>query len=172
LGLARSFQINNLFGAMTVHQNVRNAALSRGSHRLNLLRRITGMNDIEEKTSMVLRTVGLEFSSGMQADELPYGHQRALEIAIALATDPHVVLLDEPTAGMDKEETRATVALIKEVTKGKTVVVVDHDMEVVFSIADRISVVYYGRVLATGTPDEIRNNREVNEAYLGSRNPC
>jgi branched-chain amino acid transport system ATP-binding protein len=103
------------------------------------------------------------------ASELSYGQQRALEIGISLATDPKLLLLDEPTAGMTKEQTRETVALIKQVTKGKTLMVVEHDMDVVFHMADRITVLYYGEILASGTPDEIRKNERVREAYLGKK---
>jgi branched-chain amino acid transport system ATP-binding protein len=103
------------------------------------------------------------------AGELSYGQQRALEIGIALATDPKLILLDEPTAGMTKEETKETVALIQNATKGKTLVIIEHDMDVVFSIAHRITVLYYGEILASGTPDEIRNSEKVKEAYLGKK---
>ena len=98
---------------------------------------------------------------------LSYGQQRALEIGLTIATDPELILLDEPTAGMSSEETREAVKLIERVTKGKTLVIVEHDMEVVFSLANRISVIYYGEVLASGPPEEIRQNQKVKDAYLG-----
>jgi len=98
---------------------------------------------------------------------LSYGQQRALEIGLTIATEPELILLDEPTAGMSTEETREAVKLIGRVTQGKTLVIVEHDMEVVFSLADRVSVIYYGEVLASGPPDEIRQNQKVKDAYLG-----
>jgi branched-chain amino acid transport system ATP-binding protein len=98
---------------------------------------------------------------------LSYGQQRALEIGLTIATEPELILLDEPTAGMSSEETREAVKLIERVTQGKTLIIVEHDMEVVFSLADRITVIYYGEVLASGPPDEIRQNQKVKDAYLG-----
>jgi len=113
--------------------------------------------------------VGLLDLRDMQASALSYGQQRELEIALTVATRPDLVMLDEPTAGLNSEDTRRAVALIRQVTEGRTLVMVEHDMDVVFNLADRISVIYYGRVLATGTPDEIRGNDEVKRAYLGRK---
>ena len=103
----------------------------------------------------------------MQAGLLSYGQQRALEVGLTIATEPDLILLDEPTAGMSSEETREAVKLIERVTRGKTLIIVEHDMEVVFSLADRITVIYYGEVLASGPPDEIRQSQKVKDAYLG-----
>jgi branched-chain amino acid transport system ATP-binding protein len=114
-----------------------------------------------------LREIGLLERKEVIAGELSYGQQRALEIGLTIATDPALILLDEPTAGMSSEETREAVRLIDRITKGKTLIIVEHDMEVVFSIANRISVLYYGKVLASGPPDEIRNDQKVKDAYLG-----
>jgi branched-chain amino acid transport system ATP-binding protein len=168
-GLARSFQIINIFPMMNVYQNVRNAILSKEKIRLNIFFRLEKMDRIDQETINVLESLGLIGIKDVLAGELSYGQQRALEIGIALATDPKLILLDEPTAGMTKEETKETVALIQNVTKGKTLVVIEHDMDVVFSIAHRITVLYYGEILASGTPDEIRNSEKVKEAYLGKK---
>jgi branched-chain amino acid transport system ATP-binding protein len=168
-GLARSFQIINIFPMMNVYQNVRNAILSKEKIRLNTFFRLEKMDRIDQETINVLESLGLIGIKDVLAGELSYGQQRALEIGIALATDPKLILLDEPTAGMTKEETKETVALIQNVTKGKTLVVIEHDMDVVFSIAHRITVLYYGEILASGTPDEIRNSEKVKEAYLGKK---
>ena len=168
-GLARSFQIINIFPTMNVYQNVRNAILSKEKIRLNTFFRLEKMDRIDQETIHVLESLGLIGIKDALAGELSYGQQRALEIGIALATDPKLILLDEPTAGMTKEETKETVALIQNVTKGKTLVVIEHDMDVVFSIAHRITVLYYGEILASGTPDEIRNSEKVKEAYLGKK---
>jgi len=166
-GLARSFQITNIFRTMTVFQNVRNAVLSKNKIRYNLFSRLDRMKDIHDQTEKVLKQIGLLDSRDMVAGLLSYGQQRALEIGLTIATEPELILLDEPTAGMSTEETREAVKLIERVTQGKTLVIVEHDMEVVFSLADRITVIYYGEILASGPPDEIRQNQKVKDAYLG-----
>jgi branched-chain amino acid transport system ATP-binding protein len=166
-GLARSFQITNIFRTMTVFQNVRNAVLSKNKIRYNLFSRLDRMKDIHDQTEKVLKQIGLLHSRDMVAGLLSYGQQRALEIGLTIATEPELILLDEPTAGMSTEETREAVKLIERVTQGKTLVIVEHDMEVVFSLADRITVIYYGEILASGPPDEIRQNQKVKDAYLG-----
>lgn len=166
-GLARSFQITNIFRTMTVFQNVRSAVLSKNKIRYNLFSRLDRMKDIHDQTEKVLKQIGLLDSRDMVAGLLSYGQQRALEIGLTIATEPELILLDEPTAGMSTEETREAVKLIERVTQGKTLVIVEHDMEVVFSLADRITVICYGEVLASGPPDEIRQNQKVKDAYLG-----
>jgi branched-chain amino acid transport system ATP-binding protein len=166
-GLARSFQITNIFRTMTVFQNVRNAILSRNKIRYNLFSRLDRMMNIREQTEMVLEQIGLLDRKDVVAGLLSYGQQRALEIGLTIATEPELILLDEPTAGMSSEETREAVKLIGRVTQGKTLIIVEHDMEVVFSLADRITVIYYGEILASGPPDEIRQNQKVKDAYLG-----
>ena len=168
-GLARSFQIINVFPHMSVYDNVRNAILSKRKTRFNTFLRLEKLHTIHQETIEIIKTFGLMEIKDVPASELSYGQQRALEIGISLATDPKLLLLDEPTAGMTKEQTRETVALIKQVTKGKTLMVVEHDMDVVFHMADRITVLYYGEILASGTPDEIRKNERVREAYLGKK---
>jgi branched-chain amino acid transport system ATP-binding protein len=129
--------------------------------------RLSKMDGINRQTEQVLSEIGLLERKNDVAGELSYGQQRALEIGLAIATDPEIILLDEPTAGMSTEETREAVRLIQRVTEGKTLIIVEHDMEVVFSIADRISVLYYGKVLASGLPGAIRNDQKVKDAYLG-----
>ena len=166
-GLARSFQITNIFRTMTVFQNVRNAILSRNKIRYNLFSRLDRMMNIQEQTEKVLEQIGLLDRKDVMAGLLSYGQQRALEIGLTIATAPELILLDEPTAGMSSEETREAVKLIGRVTQGKTLIIVEHDMEVVFSLADRITVIYYGETLASGPPDEIRQNQKVKDAYLG-----
>jgi branched-chain amino acid transport system ATP-binding protein len=166
-GLSRSFQITNIFKTMTVFQNVRNAILSRNKIRFNLFSRLDRMEDIHRQTEEVLKQIGLLERKEIVSGLLSYGEQRALEIGLTIATVPDLILLDEPTAGMSSEETREAVKLIGRVTEGKTLIIVEHDMEVVFSLADRITVLYYGQVLASGPPEEIRNDQRVKDAYLG-----
>jgi branched-chain amino acid transport system ATP-binding protein len=167
LGLARSFQITNIFRTMTVFHNARNAILSKNGIRYNFLSRMSGMKSIAEETEKILSMIGLQDRRDELAGELAHGHQRALEIGLTLAMNPELILLDEPTAGMSSNETRETVELIERVTEGKTLIIVEHDMDVVFRMAQRITVIYYGEVLASGTPDEIRNDPRVKDAYLG-----
>ena len=166
-GMARSFQVTNIFRTMSVFQNVRNAILSRNKIRYNMFSRLSRMDEVNSQTETMLEQIGLGDRKDAVAGELSYGQQRALEIGLTIATDPDLTLLDEPTAGMSSEETREAVKLIERVTQGKTLVVVEHDMEVVFRIANRISVLYYGQVLASGLPEEIRNDPKVKDAYLG-----
>lgn len=168
-GLARSFQITNVFPGMTVYANVRNAVLSKRKIRFNCFVRLDKIDSVRQETLDLITTLGLDSIRDVPASELSYGQQRALEIGISLATDPKLILLDEPTAGMTREQTREAVSLIKRVTKGKTVMVVEHDMDVVFSMADRITVLSYGEVLASGPPEEIRGNERVKRAYLGKK---
>lgn len=167
MGLSRSFQITNIFRTMTVFQNIQNAVLSRNRIYYNLFSLLGNMRGIIEETDRIIKEMGLEEEKNMVAGELPYGHQRALEIGITLATNPELILLDEPSAGMTTEETREAVKLIERITKGKTLIIVEHDMEVVFRLAHRITVLHYGKVLASGPPESIRQDPLVKEAYLG-----
>ncbi len=169
LGVGRSFQIINTFPRLTVFQNVRSAVLSRRHMRLDAWSLLDRQTDVSREAEETLGMVGLLDRRDVLASELSYGDQRELEIALTVATRPDLVMLDEPTAGLNSDDTRRAVALIRQVTEGRTLVMVEHDMEVVFNLADRISVIYYGRVLATGTPDEIRTNDEVKRAYLGRK---
>ncbi len=169
LGVGRSFQIINTFPRLTVFQNVRSAVLSRRHMRLDAWSLLDRQADVSREAEETLGMVGLLDRRDVPANALSYGGQRELEIAVTVATRPDLVMLDEPTAGLNSEDTRRAVDLIRQVTEGRTLVMVEHDMEVVFNLADRISVIYYGRVLATGTPDEIRINEEVKRAYLGRK---
>ena len=167
-GLARSFQVTNLFHRMTVFENVRCAALWSMGYRYSFWRRVEGLDDANARAAEIVERVGLAARSDVPAGILSYAEQRALEIGIAIAGGADVILLDEPTAGMSRTETEAAVALIRRVTEGRTLLIVEHDMSVVFGLADRISVLVYGKVVATGTPEEIRGNAKVREAYLGA----
>jgi branched-chain amino acid transport system ATP-binding protein len=169
LGVGRSFQIINVFPRLTVFQHVRSAVVSRRGLRLDAWRILDRLGDVTRETEDVLALLGLGDRRDTPASALSYGEQRELEIALTVAIQPDLVLLDEPTAGLNTEETRKAVGLVRRVTEGKTLVMVEHDMDVVFTLADRISVIYYGRVLASGTPDEIRTNQEVQRAYLGRK---
>ena len=168
LGMGRSFQITNTFNDMTTFENLRLAVLSRKGVRFNVFRKIAKMHEITQETERILKWVGLGDERDIHAGNLSYGKQRSLEISLALATDPEIVMLDEPTAGMSKDETHYAVEQIKRLTEGKTVVVIEHDMDVVFSLADRITVLHNGTILATGLPAEIRQNQLVKDAYLGA----
>jgi len=165
--MARSFQITNIFRTMTVFENVRNAVLSKNKIRYDMFSRLSRMGGVNTQTEEVLREIGLLEREKEIAGELSYGQQRALEIGLTIATNPELILLDEPTAGMSSEETREAVKLIGRVTAGKSLIIIEHDMEVVFSLANRISVIYYGQVLASGPPEEIRNDQRVKNVYLG-----
>ncbi len=167
IGMGRSFQITSTFNRLTAFQNIRLAILSKRGVRFNLFRKVDKIEEITRETDEVLKRINLIGERNFPASALSYGKHRALEISLAMATDPELVLLDEFAAGMSRDETHNAVALIRKLTEGKTVVIIEHDMDVVFSLADRITVLHYGRILATGTPDEIRQNQEVKDAYLG-----
>jgi branched-chain amino acid transport system ATP-binding protein len=167
-GLARSFQITNIFPRLSVYENVRCALLWSRGCRYSFWRRIGALEDVRARTEEIVSKIGLMARRDRPAGVLSYAEQRALEIGITIAGGAGVILLDEPTAGMSRSETRDAVELIRNVTQGKTLVMVEHDMGVVFGLADRISVLVYGRLLAAGTPDEIRANKAVQEAYLGT----
>lgn len=167
IGMGRSFQITSTFTNLTAFQNIRLAILSKRGIRFNLFRNVDHMKDVTEETEAMLERVNLIKERDIPASMLSYGQARALEISLALATDPELVLLDEFAAGMSRDETHNAVELILKMTEGKTVVLIEHDMDVVFSLADRITVLHYGKILATGAPDEIRVNQDVKDAYLG-----
>ena len=167
LGLARSFQITNIFPRLTVFENVRLAVMRQQPQPTAFWRRVDRLPGLREATERLLEQVRLHQRATSLAGELSYSEQRSLEIAMTVASDPQLILLDEPMAGMSSEETEYTLNLIREVTAGRALLIVEHDMDVVFKLADRISVLVYGQVIATGTPDEIRQHRGVREAYLG-----
>jgi branched-chain amino acid transport system ATP-binding protein len=167
LGMGRSFQITSTFNRLTAFQNIRLAVLSKKGIRFQLFRRVDKMGDITKETDEVLKRINLDRERNLPAGMLSYGKHRSLEISMALATDPDLVMLDEPTAGMSRDETHYAVELIRRLTEGKTAVIIEHDMDVVFSLADRITVLHYGQILASGPPKEIRQNQAVKDAYLG-----
>ncbi|HZY15123.1 MAG TPA: ABC transporter ATP-binding protein [Ramlibacter sp.] len=168
LGLSRSFQITNIFGRLSTFENLRCAVLWSQGYRYTLLRFLSGLTDVNRRAEELLHMIRLERKRDVLATNLTYAEQRALEIGITIAGGANVVLLDEPTAGMSSEETRRFIELIKEVTVGKTLLTVEHDMGVVFGLADKIAVVVYGEVIAFDTPEKVRANAQVQEAYLGS----
>jgi branched-chain amino acid transport system ATP-binding protein len=167
-GLSRSFQITNIFPRLSVYENVRCSVLWSLGYRYSFWHRVGGLKDVRERAEEIVEKIGLSRRRERPAGMLSYAEQRALEIGITIAGGAEVILLDEPTAGMSHSETRDAVELIRNVSQGKTLVMVEHDMGVVFGLADRISVLVYGRVLASGTPEEIRGNAAVREAYLGA----
>ena len=167
LGLSRSFQITNLFHRLSVFENLRCSVLWSLGHRYSFWTNLNKLADAEERAESVLERVGLRRRRDIAAGLLTYAEQRALEIGITIAGGAEVILLDEPTAGMSRAESKRAVELIRDVTQGKTLVMVEHDMSVVFDLADRISVLVYGQMIASGTPAEIRANSAVREAYLG-----
>src|SRR3954447_12295782 len=164
-GIARSYQITNLLPNASVLENVRIAAQSR-RHSWNLFAHHRALRDIIDKTVAVLDQVGLRGKAEELAANLSHGEQRNLEIGIALATEPQLLCLDEPTAGMSAAETHDTIQLVREIAKDLTILIVEHDMQLVMGLADRISVFHYGEVLAEGPPSEIQNNPRVLEVYL------
>ena len=166
-GLARSFQITSNFRRLSVFENLRLGVLARHGIRYGLFRPVSKMRAVNEETAELLSVVGLERRADDMAGDLTYSEQRALEIGMTLTTRASVILLDEPTAGMSRDETDQTVELIRDVTKDKTLLMIEHDMSVVFSLCDRVSVLVYGSILATGTPPAISANAEVQKAYLG-----
>ena len=167
MGLGRSFQVTNIFPRMTVYENIQVSVLWVAGARLSVTRLISQFRDVRERTEEILERIGLVRKRDVLAGLLSYADQRALEIGITLGPNPDVILLDEPTAGMSNTETRRAVELIRHVSEGKTLIIVEHDMSVVFDLADRISVLVYGQIIATDTPDGIRKNKTVQEAYLG-----
>ena len=168
MGLSRSFQVTNLFHRLSVFENLRCSVLWALGYRYSFWHRLEQLRDARERAEAVLELIGLQGRHDTLAGLLTYAEQRALEIGITIAGGAEVILLDEPTAGMSRSESDHAVELIRRVTVGKTLVMVEHDMSVVFGLADRISVLVYGEVIATDSPEAIRNNRRVKEAYLGT----
>jgi branched-chain amino acid transport system permease protein len=169
LGLTKSYQVNQLFARLSVRENVVIAALAerRGSFRLDLLRRIDRVRGLDMQVESTLALVGLSMRADVPVAALAYGEKRRLEIGLALAASPSLLLLDEPLAGMSPQEREETVQLLKNLRRGRTLVVVEHDMDAVFELAERITVLHEGALLAEGTPAEIQRNSFVQEAYLG-----
>ncbi|MFO1134890.1 MAG: ABC transporter ATP-binding protein [Rhodoblastus sp.] len=166
-GLSRSFQVTNIFPKLSVFENIRCGVLWSLGYKYSFWRFVDRLRDANERAEEVLDLIGLAARRETPAGILTYAEQRALEIGITIAGGANVIMLDEPTAGMSNTETEQAVALIRKVSEGRTLVMVEHDMSVVFGLADRISVLVYGQIIATGTPTEIRANKAVREAYLG-----
>ena len=166
-GLSRSFQVTNIFHNMSVYENVRCGVLWSAGYRYSFWHRVGGLRDVAQRAEEVMEKIGLAKRRNVLAGTLTYAEQRALEIGITIAGGASVVLLDEPTAGMSRSETERAIELVRSVTEGKTLIMVEHDMGVVFGLADRISVLVYGEVIATGTQAEVQANAAVQEAYLG-----
>ena len=167
MGLARSFQVTNIFPRMSVFENVRCGTLWSMNYRYSFWHDVDHLEDANARSRQILQDIGLAARADVPAGVLSYAEQRALEIGITIAGGAEVILLDEPTAGMNRAETSQTVELVRRITEGRTLVMVEHDMSVVFGLADRISVLVYGEIIASGPPDEIRGNPAVREAYLG-----
>ena len=168
LGLARSFQITNIFNRLSVFENLRCGVLWSLGYKYSFWKFLSRLTDANERAEQLLQMIKLERKRDTLAMNLTYAEQRALEIGITIAGGANVVLLDEPTAGMSRSETSRFIELIREVTVGKTLLTVEHDMGVVFGLADKIAVLVYGEVIAFDVPDAVRANARVQEAYLGS----
>ncbi|MGH6629430.1 MAG: ABC transporter ATP-binding protein [Burkholderiales bacterium] len=167
-GLSRSFQITNIFPRLSVYENLRCAVLWSLGYKYSFWHRIGALKEVRGRADEIVERIGMATRRDRPAGVLTYAEQRALEIGVTIAGGADVILLDEPTAGMSRSETGEAVELIRNVTEGKTLVMVEHDMSVIFNLADRISVLVYGEVIASGTPQEIRGNKLVQEAYLGT----
>lgn len=168
LGLSRSFQITNIFPKLSVFENLRCGVLWSLGYKYSFFKFLADLEDANDRADVLMEMIKLDKKRDVQAINLTYAEQRALEIGITIAGGANVILLDEPTAGMSKSETSRFITLIREVTEGKTLLTVEHDMGVVFGLADKIAVVVYGEVIAFDTPDAVRANEQVQEAYLGA----
>jgi len=169
LGLTKSYQINQLFNRLTVRENLTIAALGelRGKFKLDLFSNIKNIPGLTDQVDHTLALVSLTGRADAPVSDLAYGEKRRLEIGLALATSPSLLLLDEPLAGMSPAERAETVKLLKSISRGRTMIVIDHDMDALFELAERITVLQEGRVLVEGTPEEIKSNAKVQDAYLG-----
>ena len=168
MGLSRSFQITNIFPNLSVFENLRCGVLWSLGYKYTFFKFLADLDDANAMADKLMAMIKLDKKRDVQAINLTYAEQRALEIGVTIAGGANVILLDEPTAGMSKSETKRFISLIKEVTVGKTLLTVEHDMGVVFGLADKIAVVVYGEVIAFDTPEAVRANARVQEAYLGS----
>lgn len=168
LGLARSFQISSIFPQLTVFQNLQCAALWAMGYQYTPLRRLSQLNTVNERIHAMLAFIDLEAQRHQPAAHLAYAQQRALEIGITLVGQANIILLDEPTAGMSREGTEQIIEMIRHLTQGKTLLMVEHDMRVAFSLADKIAVMAQGKIIALDDPDKIRSNPKVQELYLDS----
>ncbi len=167
LGLSRSFQITNIFPKMSVFENIRCGLLWNMNYKYSILKILDNNQDLNDKTNAILKQISLSNYSKEPAGLLSYADQRALEIGITIAGGAETILLDEPTAGMSKSETERATNLIRNIAKNRTVLIVEHDMGVVFDLSDTISVLVYGEVICSDKPDNVKTNKAVKEAYLG-----
>ena len=167
MGLARSFQVTNIFPRMNVFENVRCALLWSKGYRYSFWHLLGRQRELNDEAMHVLEQIGLKDKALFPSGELGYAQQRALELGIAIASGAELIMLDEPVAGMSHSEAESSVQLIRKITEGKTLIMVEHDMNIVFDVADRISVLVYGEIIATDKPVNIRANPKVQEAYLG-----
>ena len=167
-GLARSFQVTNIFPKMTVAENIRCGMLWAKDYKYSIFKIVNNEKELTEATSNILVELNLQHCANIPAGLLSYADQRALEIGITIASGADTIMLDEPTAGLSNSETARAVELIKKISENRTLLIVEHDMGVVFDLADRISVLVYGEIICTDTPKKVRTNKKVQEAYLGT----
>jgi len=167
IGVGRSFQITSIFPELTVRENVRLSVQLSGKKSFSMLRKALDMKEVEEKTTTILEEMGLREFEEQKAGAIPYGSQRALDVAIALATEPILLLLDEPTSGMTPEDIYKMIALIKRISERYNIILIEHHMNVVMPISDKITVLHLGKIIAEGTPEFVKGNEEVKRAYLG-----
>ncbi len=167
-GLARSFQVTNIFPKMTVAENIRCGMLWAKDYKYSIFKLVNNENELNKSTSEILEELNLNHCANIPAGLLSYADQRALEIGITIASGAETIMLDEPTAGMSNSETARAVELIKKISEKRTLLIVEHDMGVVFDLADRISVLVYGEIICTDAPTKVRTNKKVQEAYLGT----
>jgi branched-chain amino acid transport system ATP-binding protein len=166
-GIARSFQLLNIFNELTLFENIRIAVQAEKGHGLEMLSSINSLKEVNHQTYEIIKNVGLNGKESITAKNLSYGDRRILEIGITLASNPEILLLDEPTSGLASRETGRMTEFIQNLSKGLTIIVIEHDMNLVLSISDHIIVLHQGRVIAEGTSEHIQQNDEVQEAYLG-----
>jgi len=167
LGMSRTFQKNNLFGNLTVEENLHLALTSTKSYRYQIFNALLKHEDLKKDTDEVLEQWGISSRRNVKVNFLSYGEQRLLEVLLAMAAKPKLLLLDEPTSGMSPAETIQTAEMIKKLPRSVSILIIEHDMEVVFSIADKITVLHHGEVILSGTPEEVRNNEQVRQIYFG-----
>jgi len=167
-GLSRSFQVTNIFPRLSVWENVRCAVLWSKGYKYSFWRNVDKLDDVRERTQQILEQINLIGHQQLPAGVLTYAEQRALEIGVTIAGGADIILLDEPTAGMSRSETEHAVSLIRRISEGRTLIIIEHDMGVVFDLADRISVLVYGQIIATDQPAKIKANPKVQQAYLGA----
>jgi branched-chain amino acid transport system ATP-binding protein len=167
LGMSRTFQKNNLFGNLTTEENIHLALVAKKGYRFNVFSPLVKRSDIRQETEEILQQWNLSDRRQMKVKNLSYGEQRLLEVLLALASKPKILLLDEPTSGMSPAETQQTSEMIQKLPRSISLLVIEHDMEVVFAIADRITVLHHGEVILSGPPEKVRNNEMVKEIYFG-----